>query len=105
MKTDIRSNGSKWGYEKPDSIETLIEVMGKYALDPMFEKYGDFGYRLDAENCGQCKEDIGKWHFFGNFSELSHVFDIITDDPDIIDRLRAAISTNKNTEAYRRWAE
>lgn len=36
-KTLILSNGSKWAGQDPDSIQTLLDVLGDNVLDPMFE--------------------------------------------------------------------
>lgn len=38
-KTLILSNGSKWAGQDPDSIQTLLDVLGDNVLDPMFEQY------------------------------------------------------------------
>ncbi|EBM5152882.1 pyruvate dehydrogenase, partial [Salmonella enterica subsp. enterica serovar Typhimurium] len=35
-KTLILSNGSKWAGQDPDSIQTLLDVLGDNVLDPMF---------------------------------------------------------------------
>ena len=63
---EIVSNGSKWAGEAPDSVEQLIDVLGHHKLESLwkrnrgfFEKIGDDEFRA-----------------FGNFTDLSHVFDI-----------------------------
>ena len=63
---EITSNGSKWLGEPPDSVETLLGVLGSETLDPTFEHYGGFIYYIGE----------GKLHAFGNFLTCSHVFDI-----------------------------
>lgn len=106
-----QSNGSKWAGEQPDSIETLIEVLGREPLDSRFEGYGDFAYQTP---CHADYDDAGKiidgapmfpehervWAFFGNFANLSHVFDIVSNDPAVIEPLRAAIAANRASAAY-----
>lgn len=105
------SNGSKWAGEEPDSIETLIAVLGREALDPTFEMYGDFAYETPCKAAYDEKgkiidgpplfpEHTGVWAFFGNFANLSHVFNIYTNDPAVIEPLRAAIAKNKASDAY-----
>lgn len=99
---EILSNGSKWYGQKPDTLEQLIDVLGEYALDPTFEKYGNFVMEYKplkwTEKNSQYK---GCASFFGNFYSLSHVFRIITDELEIIERITAAIRANQHTEAYR----
>lgn len=62
----IESNGSKWAGESPDPIKTLLEVLERETLDPTFEKFGKFFYRLPT----------GEFRAFGNFLTVSHVFSI-----------------------------
>jgi len=104
MKTTIISNGSKWLGEDPDSIEKLIDVLEKNPLDPTFEKYGNFITELDQpgawEEPEKHKEFTGVVGFFGNFHTISHVFNIRTNDKDIIKRLTTAIRKNQKTDAY-----
>lgn len=105
MTTIIRSNGSKWAGESPDSIEDLIAVLGTHALAAKFEDYGNFVMKLtstylEALNGDGANLTPHALHFWGNFEELSHVFDVITDDQDVIDRLITAIKANKRTPAY-----
>jgi len=90
MKTTINSNGSRWYGEKPDSIDKLIEVLGHETLDRTFERVGNF----------VCRHK-GQTRFFGNFRTVSHVFNIDSDDPKVIERLTKAIRANQRTAAYR----
>ena len=91
MTTTIHSNGSKWAGEDPDTIEQLIAVLGREHLDPKFELYGGFIQR------GESWPGV---RFFGNFENLSHVFRIDTDDPQVIQVLTTAIEANVQTPAY-----
>ena len=79
--TEIISNGSKWHGEEPDDLPTLIRMLATHPLRP---KFG---------NC-ECDHDGGV-QFLGNFSDLSHVFNIHTNDQAVIDQLRAAIAANR----------
>ncbi|TVY09924.1 hypothetical protein [Paenibacillus cremeus] len=100
---EIRSNGSKWYGQELDTIEDLMKVLSEYPLDATFEKYGNFvtefkpakGWRPENEKYKGCTS------FFGNFHTYSHVFSIITDELELIDRLTAAIRENQQTEAYK----
>ena len=64
---EILSNGSKGMGEEPDPPEKLLEMLGKYTLR---KETNDRG--LSASYSG-CKKEFYVW---GNFEELSHVFDI-----------------------------
>lgn len=116
--TFIISNGSKWLGENPDSIDTLIDRLTNEVLDPTFEEYGDFCERAGDETVeslnagGRCPSHqeavrIGDsiagpaLHFWGNFYSYSHVFSVVTDDPDLIARMTTAIRANKATVAYK----
>lgn len=97
----IISNGSKWYGQKPNTIEKLIEVLKNHPLDPVYEQYGNF-----INNNPKClkKEAAEKYQgctkINGNFAKYSHAFDIITDEPEIINQLAEAIKQNINSEAY-----
>lgn len=90
MSTEILSNGSKWAGQSPDPIEALLARLESETLDPRFEHYGGFVDTLDD----------GRTTFFGNFGTYSHVFNIITDDEDVVRELTAAIRANQQTQAY-----
>lgn len=106
---EIISNGNKWANTdtpwrtiEPESIESLIEVLGKYPLDPRFEKYGNFVNPAPEFIKPEAKiKYAGCTSFFGNFYTLSHVFNIYTDEPEIIDRLSKAIEANIATKEYK----
>jgi hypothetical protein len=103
--TTIHSNGSKWAGQQPDSIETLLAVLAETPLDPAFENYGAFFYRLDDPEHGYPTEKdrgtaAGVVQFFGNFFNLSHGFTIDSDDPETVTALSDAIRANMAGEAY-----
>lgn len=66
---EIISNGSKWAGQEPDDLETLLHVLKTHPLDSSFaqRKYGNFFYKMETEN---------QFNAFGNFEDLSHVFNI-----------------------------
>lgn len=99
---EIRSNGSKWYGQTPDTIEQLLEVLKTYTLDPTFEKYGNFIYPYVPYRGWNDKNQVykGCTLISGNFYTLSHVFSIITDDLVLMERITAAIRDNQQTEDY-----
>ena len=94
MKTEtkIKSNGSKWYGEQPDSIEKLLEVLETEPLDKSFERYGNFYEPTEGIS--------GSINFFGNFFTVSHVFNIDTNDIKLIKKLANAIENNKKRADY-----
>lgn len=102
---NIFSNGSKWMGQEPDSIQELLNTLKEYTLDPSFEQYGNFITVLQESDFlkvnDTIKERIGKTHFFGNFYNVSHVFNIDTDEPFIIEALTTAIRKNQQTAEYK----
>lgn len=115
----ISSNGSKWAGESPDSLQDLFERLATHPLDPSFEDYGDFvmparsavhvrGYDEDGTFVDRY-DDTGPLHseapeavrFWGNFFTVSAVFEIDTDEPELIARLTAAIRANQERPDYK----
>jgi hypothetical protein len=90
----IISNGSKWVGEAPDSIERLVEVLGREPLNPTFEGCGNFIIQESA--------DPLRVRFFGNFANLAHVFSIRTDEPAVIAALTKAVRENQASPDYQR---
>lgn len=104
-ETIIHSNGSKWAGEAPDSIDKLIEVLKNNTIEERFfesfntrSKKGLKWHQLSPIDVNVTKT---KHIFFGNFEEVSHVFRIETNDPDIIKKLSNAIRNNKGWMKYR----
>lgn len=99
--TEITSNGSKFAGEQPDSIEELIKVLRTEPLDPVFEEYGNFVNRTPHFLHKEAQEKYnGCAQIFGNFAFYSHVFNILTDDAELIDSLEKLIRENQETESY-----
>lgn len=88
--TIIHSNGG--GLAGP--IEALFDRLETATLDRTFEdeRFGGFASIHD--------ERPEMTAFFGNFFDYSHVFNIETNDPDLIARLTAAIEKNKLRPDY-----
>ena len=79
------------------AVGKLLGGGGKIKASPAFQpmvplgqEYGNF----------LLTEDAPQLTFWGNFYNLSHVFSIDTIDPDVINRLTAAIRANQQTAAY-----
>lgn len=94
MTTTIHSMGSKWYGEAPDPVSGLFTALESSTLDPTFEDYGDF------VESGDPAIPVGSTRFFGNFYDLSYVFNMDTDDVGLIARLTAAIRENQKSQAY-----
>jgi hypothetical protein len=103
--TEIISNGSKWAGEKPDSIKHLVKVLSSHVIEDRFffkfkEKH-DKGKFEWVVLCPITKDkETGCYHFFGNFEDLSHVFNIKTDDQKVIKMLKTAIMNNEGWKKY-----
>lgn len=126
-KTSIICNGSKWAGEAPDPIEKLLEVLKENTLEERF--FTKYGLNING-HLSYDKEKIVKWEnlcpilpdyknhihikfkeyidsipdgtyqFFGGFEERSHVFNILSNDPEVINSLSEAIKANKGWKLY-----
>ncbi len=92
--TIIDSNGSKWAGESPDPIEKLYQVLETEPLEPDFERFGNFIFWDKVEGRTALR-------FHGNFFTVSHVFNVYTDDPEVIQKLSHLIRENQAGPAYR----
>lgn len=90
-QTTVVSNGSRWADEAPTTVDALLAVLATEPLDPSFERYGNFVLTFNTK---------GAAHFWGNFANRSHVFDIHTTDRALAATLRRAIRQNQQTPAY-----
>lgn len=98
---EILSNGSKWAGEPDDTIDELIRVLEEYTLDPKFEGYGNFVNRNPQWRTEEIEERYnGCTVIFGNFLSYSHVFNIVTDDEDMICQIEKLVEENKKRHAY-----
>jgi len=87
--TEIISNGAKTYGESPDSIDELLAVLARHPLNRSFER----AFVKDLGN--------GAKRFHGNCLTVAHVFDIRSNDPEIINRLVAAIRANRRMPTSR----
>jgi hypothetical protein len=103
MATIIRSVGAGKITDTKAAIDVLCDALATYPLDRTFEGYGDFITR-DARNLrGDWLEGIERAvGFFGNFHGYSLVFNVTTDDAEIVERLSSAIEANKARPDYLR---
>ncbi len=90
---NIISNGSKWAGDLPDTLDQLCEVLQSNPLDRTFEDYGNFIIAPTVEHDAVVR-------FWGNFFNLSHVFSVDTDEPEIIERLTGLIRANQQRADY-----
>lgn len=106
MKTQtiIHSNGSKWHGQEPDTISKLIEVLKTNTIEERFFCKLSKGYGEDKRKYTLCpiskNDEKTNYVFFGNFEEVSHVFNIETNDKKIINKLKKAIIENKGWGMY-----
>ncbi len=87
--TEIRANGSKMLCERPDDIDTLLRLLAQHPLHRTFER--TFIQTLTG----------GVTRFQGNFLTISHVFDIRSNDPEVVKCLTDAILANRRTRGFR----
>ena len=78
------------------AVESLIEALALYTLDPVFEKYGNF--------MGRC-EATGEFRFFGNFFDYSYVFNFTTSDEELGNRFCRAIHAHLETDRFKNARE
>lgn len=93
--TRIFSNGG--GRMLP--VEALFSRLETDVLDPAFEEYGNF-IDVEPERLSGQPYPAGTVSFFGNFATYSHVFQIETRDPTLIERLSALIRANQARPEY-----
>lgn len=94
-------NKPDWVTNSKGTIGDLIEVLGKYTLDPIFEEYGNFINYNPVWTKKDLKEKYNNCVVIsGNFLTYSHVFYIITDNKELINKLKKIIDNNKNTQNY-----
>ncbi len=97
MGTQIQSNGG--GRVLP--IEDLLQRLRDHPLDRSFEAFGDFVIRDPKNGRGEPLAGPGAVLFFGNFFTYSHVFNIVTDEPELIATLSDLIRQNQQRSDYR----
>lgn len=94
----VQNIGSHMLGDPSNTVAELLEMLAKYPLNPMFEDYGNFCYKLspdDAKRCG-CH-----YHICGNFYQYSYVFNIDADTKADTVKLERVIRRNQKTPEYR----
>lgn len=101
---------------QPEDLDQFVEVLENYPLDRRFEAFGNF----IIKNPSGCTTGVNPFtyetvyilndeplypglnvtQFWGNFYNLSHVFCITTDEPEIIKKLTKAIRKNQKKAEY-----
>lgn len=110
---EVHSNGNG---HTPRALGDLLDMLAAHPLDATFENYGNFCYEPRSCIYGGTDPDTGKaiYHdtglihpdkpnvvrFWGNFFTWSHVFEIDTDDAEVIEVLHAAIEANRRRPDY-----
>lgn len=89
-ETKILANGSTWNGDDPLPLSDLYTRLRENTLDPRFEKMGNF--IMHGKD--------GKVRFWGNFLDVSHVFDVLTNDPGVISTLCFAIRDHQDRARY-----
>lgn len=98
---NIISNGSKWYGQEPDSVDILLSVLGEHPLDPTFENFGNFYYEPEYLDPSKQPPAGTVFRVFGNFSDVSHVFNI-EGNAEELEPIRLAIESNRASESYQR---
>jgi len=117
--TWIKSNGSKWAGESVDDLDKLIEVLETEKLERrcfgIFEKEektadGTKVVRRYSRNpINENPRWLAPWDnlwpegtviFGGNFENVSHVFNITTNEPSVIQVLTEKIKANPGWKEY-----
>jgi hypothetical protein len=110
----INGNGSKWAGDPPDSLEMLFARLAQHMLDPRLEdvfisparvgvdagRDPATGQRMYVDGDPIYPDAPNAVRFCGNFLEVSAGFSIDTDDPELIERLTAAIGANQARPDY-----
>ena len=94
----VRNIGSHFAGEPSNTVADLLKFLTEHPLNPVFEKYGNFCYKLDAADAARL-DCI--YHICGNFYDWSYVFDITADTKADCAELRRAIRRNQRTPEYK----
>ena len=104
---EIVSNGSTWNGQKKASIQDLIKILKTETIERGFffkskeiRDHEKGTYDLFTMCPISKDKKRGCYHFFGNFERVSHVFNIYTDEPKVINKLKVAIMNNEGWKKY-----
>lgn len=112
----VQSRGRQLYGEAADSLAVVMCRLETYTLNPIFERYGNFVLPchgtvftgFDPTTCKRIFIDTGPLYtdapyavrFYGNFHDLSAVFQVDTDDAEVIEAVIHAIRANQRSVAY-----
>ena len=97
VTTRINWNGSRWAGQQPAALADLFAALASHPL-------GDFWQRNNNADTTftRTDEETGKtWTvFWGNFRDVSHGFEVETDEPAIVAKFTALIKANRDVKAH-----
>jgi hypothetical protein len=76
-----------------NDLSELLLCLYEEVMEPMWVSY--------KGTCEPSNRNDGSVMYFGNFYNVSHAFNICTNDPDVIDALSTAIYNNLHSIAFR----
>jgi hypothetical protein len=98
MSTAVIANGDQG--TSLEGLPALFLRLRDNILDPASEKFGGF---VSEEIRGRAVPDVGSTRplrFSGGFFDCRHPFNVVTDDPRLIQLLTDAIQANQAKPAY-----
>jgi len=98
MKKTIIQYIGQHGSPGKRSLEHLFKMLAEHPLDRTFEAYGDYleppvwsnppdGWAPDGSD--------GELTFWGNLFDWAYTFNLTTNDPELVERIRAAVDLNR----------
>lgn len=97
--SEIRLPKTPW-CTVPDTLDRIIGDLDKHTLSPEIGAFGFIDRSPEWIRPSDAERYAGCTRILGNFDGYSGVFEVITDDADVIERLSAAIARNMATPAY-----
>jgi hypothetical protein len=98
MALSVRNIGSHMAGEKSNTLPDLMKMLQQHPLNPLFEDYGNFVYKLEPE---EIKRLGFQYHIHGNFYQYSYVFDIKADTKADTLKLCCTIRENQRRADYK----
>lgn len=100
-QTIIHGLGPYSGCPEASSVEDLLRLLKKQPLKRSFEAFGNFIIQRPLDwKTDEPMYPEGMVLFFGNFLTYSFSFSIVTNDPDLIERLTRGIRANQARRDY-----
>ena len=97
--SEIRRTKTPWCTE-PDTLDRILGDLDKHTLSPEIGAFGFIDRSPEWIRPSDAERYVGCTHILGNFEGYSGVFEVITDDEGVIEKLSAAIARNMATPAY-----